>query len=115
MTKLFSNEEITPIHKGVLRVENDGAALPQTGDAKDCAPEPYDQFAVRKIREAAAQQFCQPLKGMGFRICLVERTDELSIAATSQDSFLNHPRDLSRKLTRNLTQTSARHSPQPIS
>ena len=75
------------------------------------------QISERDVlpEEAAAQQFCQSLKDMGFRICLVERTDELSIAATSRDLSLNHPRDLTRKLARNLTQNLPRDMPLNLS
>lgn len=59
--------------------------------------------------EAAAQQFCQSLKDMGFRVCLVERTDALNSAATSRNLSLNHSRDLSRNLTRGLTRDLPRN------
>ena len=61
--------------------------------------------------EAAAQQIFQSLKGMGFRICLVQRTDALSSAATSRHLSLNHSRDLSQ----NLTQDLARDLPRNVS
>jgi EAL domain-containing protein (putative c-di-GMP-specific phosphodiesterase class I) len=61
--------------------------------------------------ENSAQQFFLSLKGMGFRICLVERTEELGRVATSRDLLQNHSQEVARVLPRNLARDVARNVP----
>lgn len=84
----------------------------QLGDSATMPGQVIFQISEQDVLpdEAAAQQFLQSLKDMGFRICLVLRTDALSSAATSRNLSLNQSRDLSR----NLTQGLARDLPRDV-